>query len=495
MKTLNISAKQWERAIYIAIFLIGVISRISLAFVNREANDPHMEVVQWILTHNDLPIQTDDNCWECFQPKLYYFTTAVFLHFFSINNPDTQIIIAQLLNSLLGIVMLGYAYFLIQLLPFEHINKLLAFGLITLNPGLVGINVQATNDTFAISFSFIAIYYAFRLVTSTTKLATSRQNKLDFILVILFTVLAILAKTNAIVTAAAILIAFLVKAFSHQSAIFYRRSLLFLLATSCLVIFNPLSQYIVNYQTFGTPITLTINIPKQPLPHIFEKTETHRPGILSIQDGFFTFRIIELIRDPQINRSNKNYPIHRTSFWAVLYGRTHFIQYNQWPQSWITTSTIIQQLGRLIYLFALLPSLAFIIGLSSEFLILFKFLLFKPQPDNKRDLQPTPPSLFSAFRLNLNAFNGAGLFFALTLGYLGFQILYALQYRIYTVIKAIFIYPAWPAMLFFYLAGAQILYQQTRRFPWIFYIFIISNIVLIGLYILDSLALLLQLTN
>lgn len=494
MKTLNISAKQWERAIYIAIFVIGVMLRLSLAFVNREANDPHMEVVQWILTHDDLPIQTDDNCWECFQPKLYYFTTAIFLRSFSINNSDAQIIIAQLLNSLLGIVMLGYAYFLIRLLPFGHTNKLLAFGLITLNPGLVGINVQATNDTFAISFSFIAIYYAFRLITSTTQFATTRQDKLDFVFLILFTVLAILAKTNALVTATAILIAFLVKAVSHQSAIFYRRSLLFLLATSCLVIFNPLSQYIINYQTFGTPITLTINIPKQPPPHIFEKTETHRPGIRSIQDGFFTFRIVELIREPHINRSNKNYPIHRTSFWTILYGRTHFIQYNQWPQSWMTTSAIIQQLGQLIYLFALLPSLALVIGLSSEFLILFKLLLFKPQSNNKTDLQPAP-SLFSTFRLNLNAFNGAGLFFALTLGYLGFQILYALQYRIYTVIKAIFIYPAWPAMLFFYLVGAQILHQQTRRFPWIFYIFIISNIVLIGLYTLDNVALLLQLTN
>jgi hypothetical protein len=191
---------------------------------------------------------------------------------------------------------------------------------------------------------------------------------------------------------------------------------------------------------------------------------------------------VELLREPQNNSSNKEFPPHRTSFWSLLYARTHFIQYNQWPPSWLTTSETIRNLGRVIYIFALLPSLALALGVAAE---TFIFL---------RTVRVQPRALVASFLQNLAAFHGAGLFFALLAGFLGFQVIYALQYRIYTVIKAIFVFPAWPSLLFFYLLGLHLLrHKAPRIFSWLQYPIMIASGGLLVLYVLDSLALFVQL--
>ncbi len=475
--------QSWEKPAHIIILVIALVLRIGLALVNREANDPHMEVVQWILKYNELPIQSSGDCWECFQPKLFYASVVALIRTLNLTDPDSQIMIAQLLNALVGLLMIGYAYFFIRSLPFDNRPaKLLAMGIVALNPGLVSINIQATNDTFAITFSFIAVFYAYRLVTIQDEHVGPVKSWAELGLSSLFAALAILAKTNALVTVFAIMITFLIKASAHRAGKFYPRAFLFLVISATLVIPNPLSQYIINYQQFGTPVTLTINVEKQPLPYFFKHTETHRPGILSIQDGFFTFKLLELLREPQNNSSNKEFPAHRTSFWSLLYARTHFIQFNQWPPSWFTTSETIRNLGRIIYIFALFPSLALAIGIAAE---IFAFL---------RTFWNKPRTLVTSFPQNLAAFHGAGLFFALLVGFLGFQVLYAIQYRIYTVIKAIFIFPAWPSLLFFYLLGIHALHKKASQIlSWLQHLIMISSGGLLILYVLDNLALFVQL--
>jgi len=475
--------RRLEKPGFIAILILALGLRLCLALVNREANDPHMEVVTWILTHHELPIKTSGDCWECFQPKLFHASLAALIQVLKIESADSQIVLAQMVNALTGSLMVGYAFFLIRQLPIgSPLVKLTAFGLLALNPGLVSINIQATNDTFAITFSFIAVYYAYHLLAQPTETNQPQRNWLNLSAASLFAALAILAKTNAAVTAIAILAAFLVKAVFQQRHQFYVYAVLFFTACALLVIPNPLSQYIVNYRQFGTPVTLTINVEKQPLPRFFEQTETHRPGILSIQDGFLTFKLIELLKEPQNSSSNKIYPPHRTSFWTLLYARTHFIQFNQWPPSWLTTSSAIRNLGRLLYLFALLPSLALVLGFCAE---LFRGLL-------SIRIQPRAP--WVAFLSDQVAFQEAGLLLALLIGYLGFQTVYALQYRIYTVIKAIFIFPAWPSLLFFYIAGLAWLRHPTlHKLAWLEDPIMISSGGLLILYTLDSLALFFQL--
>ena len=56
----------------VALWLIvatAVASRVLLALYNRSANDDHMEVIQRIVA-GGRPLV--DDCWQCYQPKLYH---------------------------------------------------------------------------------------------------------------------------------------------------------------------------------------------------------------------------------------------------------------------------------------------------------------------------------------------------------------------------------------------------------------------------------------
>ena len=73
--TLNtLSYGNYEKALILLIFIIALLLRFSLAVYNTQANDNHFEVIDIILKENKIPERED--CWECFQPKLFH----LFLH-------------------------------------------------------------------------------------------------------------------------------------------------------------------------------------------------------------------------------------------------------------------------------------------------------------------------------------------------------------------------------------------------------------------------------
>jgi hypothetical protein len=52
-----------------------------------------------------------------------------------------------------------------------------------------------------------------------------------------------------------------------------------------------------------------------------------------VADGFLTFRLLNLLREPYITYPPAAYPVHRTSFWSQIYGRAHFVHFDAWPPS------------------------------------------------------------------------------------------------------------------------------------------------------------------
>jgi hypothetical protein len=460
-----------NKIILFTIFALSILLRFSLAVVNREANDNHIEPINIIIQQGRLPVKED--CWECAHPKLFYSTIAMILKGFSITDTAQRIVTVQMINFLMSLVILWFLWLFIRSLdPADDHLKLLTFGLLALNPELVGINAQATNDTFVITFSIIALYFARQFI--------DQKQYRALILTILFSALAILSKTNGLITAFAIGLAILFEALARRNfsmkwgksnllmAMFYGLSVL------TIVVLTPLSQYITNYQKYGSPLAFNSRIPVQPFPSLFEKTDTYKPGILSIQDGFFTFKFLELLIEPQGTTDNKNYPPHRTSFWTILYGRAHFVQYSQWPPSWVTSSTAIRRLGRIIYLFALLPTLMLVIGVITETRNLFNWI-WKGAGAGIR-----PAS--------------AGVFLVAWISILIFCIALALQYRMFVHIKTIFVYPAILALAVFFIVGWNTFSAWfLGKRPWLNSLLRASMAILIGLYALDTFALFLQL--
>lgn len=443
--------------LFITVFLLSISLRTSLALVNREANDDHLEVVRLILFTGNLP--TGDQCWECFQPKLYHATLAGLFQFANILNPDRQVLFANLFSLLSGALTLALVGCFIMGLPFSPSHSLLAFALVAFNPKFIAITAQATNDSLLILFSTLALLFFNSFLMGSTSV--------HFVLAILFTALAISTKSSGIIIFLAILLILLLRStFDPARRVRYTFfALIYVTTTIILVVSNSLNQYMVNYSLFGTP--LMINIERQPVPSFNRSTYYANPGILSIKDGFLTFKFIQLMAHPRIEGSIEGYLQHRTSLWTQLYARAHSVSFDNWPPSWSTSGGDIFPLLRSIFLFALLPTGLVLLGTFLQIWSLMEAVWHRDLP--------------AAAKLQF------GLFPLAMFGCIGFVALYALLYRDFSVMKAIFLLPALPAYPLAFLAAIE------NRPPWFHRLVAVISLTLAGLYCADIISLILRL--
>jgi hypothetical protein len=85
--------------------------------------------------------------------------------------------------------------------------------------------------------------------------------------------------------------------------------------------------------------------------------------VRSIAESLFTFRIIGLLRDPLVvNGRVENYPLHRTSLWSGVYGRTNFIRFDDYFESWRPRSALATSIARLTFIVALFPAALLLFG-------------------------------------------------------------------------------------------------------------------------------------
>ena len=444
------------QVLFFIIFFLSSLLRFTLAIVNREANDDHLEVVRMIMKEQRLP--EIDDCLECFHPKLFHYTLALIFEALAIdvNDVTSQTILAQLLNTTLGTILILIIWNFLQSLSIEQESlKLSTFALVAFNPNLIGINAQATNDTLAILFATLAIY--------STWLFLKQEQGIQFMAVVLFISLGIATKTNIFVTALAILFALFVKAFMKQQRIIFYSAALFLPMVLTLSFFNPLTQYRTNYQNFGSAVGM--NKPKQPFPAFFEKSYVARPGIVSIQDGIFTFKFISLLKDPRLTNNAEGYPAHRTSLWTQIYAHANSVHFDNWPISWSTKGTENFSLTRGIYLLALLPFTMIVLGAVIS-LVEFLRILFKIYPGS------------------LGAVD-YGLFDAVCWAYMAFIVLYALQFRDFSMMKAIFIYPGLLAFMVLFVKSGNAIQHLLKEKKWFLATLSVVVTVLVILYSMD----------
>ena len=458
--------------LFLVVFLVSLLLRLGLTLVNRQANDSHMEVVSLIIKTNSLPTMND--CGECLQPKLFHSTTATIIEALGLAHADvgTLWLVAQLINFFAGLITLAIVWVFLIKIPFKNnLLKLLAFALTALNPALIGINSQATNDTFVILFSTLALYF--------TYLFCQKQIIGTFLLITLFTLLGIASKENGWVTAIAIFIVLLTLAYTRKLP--FKQAMLFstafLVMVPILTILDPISQYIVNYQKYGTPIPF--NVPRPRLPYLAAYTPGCepqkinprnvycRPGILSVKSGFFTFDFTALLEHPRNEGLSEGYPTFQTSFWTFMYAGAHSIHFNNFPDTWRTTGDEGFTIARGIFVLALLPTILILIGFAIEGFLLFKGV-FRRDPE-------------------LTQLTSHGLFAWTFFGFLLFVALYSYLYRDFSFMKAIFAFPALLTFPLLFLRAAEPIYAfLSKRIRWSSYILDASMVALLLFYILDA---------
>lgn len=338
--------------IVFAIFLLAIGLRLVLAIVNRSANDDHVEVIRWIVEKQTIPGKND--CIECYQPKFFYITSAAIVNFFHLSHRDSQTVAVQLFNTFISFFTLLCFWNFIKSKPLTERAKILFFAFFAFNPGLAGINVQATNDTLVIFAGVLSVYCADLFF---------RENKLSAAIGLLMALLiAALTKANGLLFAAIISSVFIVKIFASENnrrRLVLLRYLLIGLAVFLSIV--PLAGgYYDNYKKYNSLTTSAWG--NDPPPLFFENTYIARPGVSNMFEGFFTFRYFDMVRHPYITNGSEDYPLHRTSLWSQLYGRTVFLHFDQWPPLWQTENISIINVGRILILLGLVPLALFLAG-------------------------------------------------------------------------------------------------------------------------------------
>jgi hypothetical protein len=456
------------------ISLTALVTRALLATYNRSANDDHMEVIQMIVAGRRPLV---DDCWQCYQPKLYHETVADLIRLFGLTDQIPQLLVAQFTSCAAGVATLALLFAMARMLPASHAVRLTAFGLIALNPRFTGIAAQATNDAFAILFGTAVIYGFWRYL--------ERGSATDLAVTTLALILASLAKFQGVVFFAMVVTLLLTRLL--VSARGARRHKAVGLAAMILAYFATtpfLGSYAESYQTKGD--AFAANWERGPAPKLFEHTYYRSPGVRSIADGYFTFRIVDLVRQPFVKTGNAvldtntpkarydpRYAEHRTSLWSQLYGRAQFAQFGSNPPRWETREPKVLNTGRALMIVGLVPLAILVAGVLLE----------------ARDLvlgvvRRGPKWLAENDRWTLLAFFGGSLLVVAQLAYL---------MRDYSSMKVIYVFPGLAAILAIFIRGLDTLTTALAGRPRAVHTLLAAHVAVMALYLLDTIWLLGQL--
>lgn len=420
------------------IFLLAISFRLVLAFVNDgSSNDDHGEVANLITRHGKLP--DPKACWQCYHPKLYHYSVSKLCALFQLNDKVPRDRLAQLINAFAGILTLLLIWKFISQQRFRDDVKLISFALIALNPRLIAIHSQISNDAFIILFGSLIIYSLYQFI--------DKGDKKHFFSLLFFSVLAGLTKTSSSILFIGVILVLLCKVIqSKKYSLDFRKGFLTSLFIYVIVYLGSLAllgEYRSTYKKYQTFVVY--NSPIYDPPNLLTKTTYRRAGIQSIVEGYFTFRIIDLIQNPKISNDEKEYPKHRTSIWSQLYGRCHFIYFDNWPPNkWQSDNPKILNVGRLALFLALLPLAFLIIGLIHYIKICYR-QLFKKNENKKQKHE----WIFSIFML----------------GFISFIILFTALGRDFSFMKIIYLFPGILAFVLPLLMGCKLAlsYLENNR--------------------------------
>jgi hypothetical protein len=445
------------------VLTIGVLLRLYLTVVNAEANDDHLTIIGIIADEHRLPRLHD--AWEGFQPKLYHVLVATLWKLSPLQSATVRIRLAQLVACAAGVATLFVVRRALERRTISAQVRVIALALVALNPTLIGLNAQATNDSLVIFFATVALAYGVDFFRT--------GNRTAFVVMSTGVTLAALSKGNGLVVFFAvcptlILAALRRHAVPGQSRLqLVRLSATFVTAfLACVVALGP---YGANWEDTGDPFA--INGPRAPYPSFTMRTYVARPGVTSIVDGYFTFRLLDLLQHPAITNEPFRYPLHRTSLWSQLYGRAHIAHFAQHPPSWQNTGRAVATVSRLILVLALIPTALFAAAVRRNVAALLQRAVRR--------------------RWAVENTLEVDLLTLTTVGFFAFVVIYTMTYRDFSTMKAEFLFPAALAYVFLVADGVE---RIRRGNPWLSAGLMCGCVGLLALYVADVLILAIQLT-
>ncbi len=416
-------------------FVILACIRILFCFLNHDANDNHLQPVELFLIHNKYPAFSE--CHECFQPPLVYSFVKVVSQLTKQTGYEEFRFVFQAITTLISIAFLYFIFAFHYRLNLSDKWKLILAVFWGLNPKLITIGSQYTNDNFILLFGMI-------FITIVISIFKNQQIKWNLLLLGLIAVLAPISKgTGLILTAlfCCILFIYLLKAkwtFLQKAMLFV--GALFIVFISIAYFGNYYKRYLEAGETFA------INVRAEPFPVLYgnDTFTVPRPGIKSISEAFGTFYITSLVDSPFIVNDYGDVQKLRRSFWTLLYGQYSNALFEQFPNQWKSEHPDMMHFASVNYL----------IQLPLFILLLFGF--------------------GSVFGQNLNfKWSIEKVYLLLTFLSFVFLIKASMTYRDFCTMKLTYIMCVLPAMIYYLYIGitAILRYKQISKFcSWLFLI-------------------------
>lgn len=419
-----------SKHLQIVILVIAIIARFFVAFWAYEANDNHSEVVQIIQTTKSFPKLGD--CWECFQPPAFYKFHAAIGSLFS--NTSNIAIHRQMqwVNFIFSLLWILVVFKFLQKLNLNSQLHLTILAFTLWQPRILSMSVQATNDSFVVLIGAWFILMAIQFV--------KYRNIFHWFSLILLAFAATIIKGNGILLFIAVVAISVLnwESFKPRLGIAYFILFFFFVSQAAW-----LGGYTSKFFNHGDPFIT--NLKKTSPPPFWEDEEWFgaRAGIRSIKSGYLKFPYFSLFETPYQINDEAEFPIHRTNFWALLYGNFYHAQFHSHPFTWrMDYFPWVNHVARALFILGILPTLLLILGLFRTIIHSIKVHIRQDRNEAVRQKQ---------------------VHTLIMLLFLVFVLKYSFDYRDFGNIKALFLFPAFLSFLFLFIDGIKYLNHKTKR--------------------------------
>jgi hypothetical protein len=297
------SKENLYKYLIIAIIFLGGILRLAVFWVSPVNNsyDDHLEVIKIYSESFNRPAPFE--CWECYQPPFYYYTSAAVYNITESLGVDkgTCWKMVQFINPFLSIFLLIIVYQIFLLFKMPKLSILITLSFVAILPRDIFTSAMIGNDYMLVFFAILSFYLFLK-----TLFALRNGNKFLFwfILLILAATLGSITKQHGL-----LIHLFPISIFLLLCKIKYRKKLFWAIPILILGGLLSISDELWKFNQTGELLVSN--------QHFFDYAKNQFPGSLDKVE-FFSFRIFELYKEPFISESTS------ASIFTELFARTFY---------------------------------------------------------------------------------------------------------------------------------------------------------------------------
>jgi hypothetical protein len=297
------SKENLYKYLIIALISLGGILRLTVFWVSPVNNsyDDHLEVIKIYSEDFNRPIPSQ--CWECYQPPLYYYTGATVYNIAESLGVDrlTCWKMVQFINSFLSIILLIIVYKILLLFKIPKLSILVTLSFIIILPRDIFTSAMIGNDYMLVFFAILSFYLFLKTLIA---LKNGHKVWVLFFLLILTSTLGSITKQHGLLIHLFPLSIFLLLCKKP-----YRKKLSWAIPILFLGALLSISEEVWKFNQTGELLVSN--------QHYFDYAKNQFPGSLDKVE-FFSFRIFELYQEPFISERTS------ASFFTELFARTFY---------------------------------------------------------------------------------------------------------------------------------------------------------------------------